>query len=175
MMVQFGGSRVVVTSRSNTGRQSQLLLKSGWPTRNIQTTSLPTSSLYIYAYRRARRNAGRLRGATLFASRCIFLQARTRGRETTQRRAANSRSDDATRNSRRAPRYFSHRVPRREPREPFPNIRLRDFVTRDNRHFLFVTHEDPSANRHLFASTNSFLFSPVVQSTNSCNKYLSIS
>lgn len=33
--------------------------------------------MYIYAYRGPRRNAGRHRAATLFASRCIFLQART--------------------------------------------------------------------------------------------------
>lgn len=63
----------------------------------------PCRVLYIYAYRGSRRNAGRHRAATLFASRCIFLQARTHERSAASRAGSN---DATRRNSRRAPRVI---------------------------------------------------------------------
>lgn len=82
--------------------------------------------LYIYAYRGSRRNAGRHRAATLFASRCIFLQARTHD-------AAPRRSNDATheiRGERRA-LFFASTHRRREGK-----ARIRVCNTRCNRHFI---------------------------------------
>lgn len=99
--------------------------------------------LYIYAYRGSRRNAGRHRAATLFASRCIFLQARTHD-------AAPRRSNDATheiRGERRA-LFFASTHRRREGK-----ARIRVCNTRCNRHFILC----PS-----FVSSNSSFSFPLL-------------
>lgn len=83
----------------------------------------PCRVLYIYAYRGSRRNAGRHRAATLFASRCIFLQARTHERSAASRAGSN---DATRRNSRRAPRVI-FRIDASTPNSKPEYV----FVTRD--------------------------------------------